>query len=133
MLTDFIRTGVYDRNRDFYTTTSPSMDILISSNLERLLYDLSGGDAAEIRGMMASLAKEGRYQVTEGMREAIQSQFSAGWCDDRQAAEAIAETFRRHGYLLATHTAVAMHVYREYRRETGDDTPGGHRFHGQSL
>ena len=123
VLTDFIRTGVYDRNRDFYTTTSPSMDILISSNLERLLYDLSGGDAAEIRGMMASLAKEGRYQVTEGMREAIQSQFSAGWCDDRQAAEAIAETFRRHGYLLDTHTAVAMHVYREYRRETGDDTP----------
>ena len=120
---DVYKRQVYDRNRDFYTTTSPSMDILISSNLERLLYDLSGGDAAEIRGMMASLAKEGRYQVTEGMREAIQSQFSAGWCDDRQAAEAIAETFRRHGYLLDTHTAVAMHVYREYRRETGDDTP----------
>lgn len=123
VLTDFIQTGVYDRNRSFYTTSSPSMDILISSNLERLLYDLSGGDAGEIRGMMASLAKDGRYEVTAAMREAIQDKFAAGWCDDQQTAQAIRDTFNQHGYLLDTHTAVAMHVYREYRRETGDDTP----------
>ena len=123
VLTDFIRTGTYDRNRVFHTTASPSMDILMSSNLERLLYDMSGRDAGEIRRLMASLVKEGRYTVSPAMHGEIQSLFSAGWCSDGQTAATIAETFRKSGYLLDTHTAVGVAVYRGYRRETGDATP----------
>ena len=123
VLTDFIRTGIYDRNRAFHTTASPSMDILISSNLERLLYDMSGRDDGEIRRLMASLAQEGRYTVSAAIRAEIQALFSAGWCSDEQTAATIAETFRESGYLLDTHTAVGVAVYRDYRRETGDTTP----------
>ena len=123
VLTDFIETGVYDRNRAFYTTTSPSMDILISSNLERLLYDLSGRDDGEIRRLMEQLKTEGRYTVTAGMREKIHALFAAGSCDDQQAAETIRSTFQKYGYLLDTHTAVAVSVYERYRKETGDETP----------
>ena len=123
VLTDFIRTGTYDRNREFHATTSPSMDILISSNLERLLYDLAGRDDAEIRRLMGSLKETGRYTVPEAIGARIQDLFAAGWCDDEETAAAIAETYQKHGYLCDTHTAVAVHVYNEYRRETGDTTP----------
>ncbi len=121
VLTDFIETGVYDRNRPFYTTASPSMDILISSNLERLLYLLSGSDA-EVRGYMESLNKTGRYEITGELKGKIQAQFAAGWCGDDDAADTIARVFGTEGYLMDTHTAVAYTVLENYRRETGDDT-----------
>lgn len=123
VLTDFIETGTYDRNREFYTTTSPSMDILISSNLERLLYDLSGRDDGEICRLMEELSKDGRYTVPESMKHTMQELFAAGSCDDKQAADTIAAVFKNHGYLCDPHTAVAVHVYDEYRRRTGDSTP----------
>jgi threonine synthase len=121
VLTDFIETGVYDRNRPFYTTASPSMDILISSNLERLLYQLSGSDA-EVRGYMESLNQTGRYEVSDALKKEIQSQFAAGWCSDEAAAENIAKLFGTEGYLMDTHTAVAYTVLEEYRKKTGDET-----------
>ena len=122
VLTDFIRTGVYDRNRDFYTTTSPSMDILISSNLERLLFHLSGEDDGLIRRWFASLAETGRYAVSPDVQEKLQAEFWGGFCDDQAAAEAIHGQFDRYGYLCDPHTAVAVKVYEDYVRETGDDT-----------
>ena len=121
VLTDFIETGVYDRNRPFYNTASPSMDILISSNLERLLYQLSGSDEA-VRGYMDSLAETGRYEVSDDLKEKVQAQFAAGWCDDARAAETIARVFGCEGYLMDTHTAVAYTVLEDYRKKTGDDT-----------
>ena len=121
VLTDFLETGVYDRNRSFYTTTSPSMDILISSNLERLLYQLSGSDE-EVRGYMEKLSREGKYQVSDELLEKIRFHFSAGWCDDESAAETIAKVFGCEGYLMDTHTAVAWTVLEDYRKKTGDDT-----------
>ena len=121
VLTDFIETGIYDRNRPFYTTASPSMDILISSNLERLLYQLSGSDA-EVRGYMDSLSRTGRYEVTAQLKDKIQGQFSAGWCSDEAAADTIAKVFGCEGYLMDTHTAVAYTVLEQYREKTGDDT-----------
>lgn len=123
VLTDFLTTGVYDRNRAFYTTTSPSMDILISSNLERLLYHLSGNDDAVIRDLMAKLSAEGRYEIPADMRERIEALFAAGCCDDEEVAATIRDTFEAHRYLLDTHTAVAVKVYNDYRAETGDTTP----------
>ncbi len=121
VLTDFIKTGVYDRNRPFYTTTSPSMDILISSNLERLLYLLSGSDE-KVRGYMDALKQAGRYMVSPALREKIQNQFAAGWCSDGAAGENIARVFGTEGYLMDTHTAVAYTVLEQYRKETGDPT-----------
>ncbi len=123
VLTDFLTTGTYDRNRDFHTTTSPSMDILISSNLERLLYELSDHDDAMIRELMAQLSDTGRYTVSADMLAKIRELFAAGWCDDAQVAATIKDTFDRYHYLLDTHTAVAVNVYQAYRRETGDATP----------
>ncbi|MCL2488225.1 MAG: threonine synthase [Oscillospiraceae bacterium] len=123
VLTDFIRTGKYDRNRPFYATSSPSMDILISSNLERLLFELAGRDSNEVNRLMDALTEAGSYTVTPEMRRALQTEFAGGWCDEAGTAQAIRDTFRREGYLMDTHTAVAMHVCRAYRRETGDSTP----------
>lgn len=122
VLTDFIRTGTYDRNRPFYQTASPSMDILISSNLERLL-PLLGATAEQVRTYMQSLAQTGRYTVSEPLRRAVQAEFSCGFCTDAEAAETIARCFRTHDYLLDTHTAVAETVLSAYRAETGDQTP----------
>ena len=121
VLTDFIRTGTYDRNRPFYQTASPSMDILISSNLERLLYLLSGSDE-EVRGYMQALAGTGRYTVSERVFRAVQAEFSCGFCTDAQGAQTIGKTFREKNYLLDTHTAVACTVLEGYRAETGDGT-----------
>lgn len=123
ILTDFIRTGVYDRNRPFYTTTSPSMDILISSNLERMLSLLYGGDTAAVAELMEALARNGRYTISDAAREKLQSEFFGGFCDDAGTAETIGETFRKYHYLCDPHTGVALNVYEQYRRETGDATP----------
>ncbi len=120
VLTDFISTGVYDRNRDFYTTVSPSMDILISSNLERLLYDLSGQDDGMVREWFDALAQTGRYEVSAPVKEKLQSAFYGGFCDDAQTMETIHAVFSECSYLCDTHTAVAVKVYREYREKTGD-------------
>ena len=123
VLTDFINTGVYDRNRAFYTTTSPSMDILISSNLERLLYDLCDRDDTLVSQMMAALSKDGVYTVPAAVKEKINALFAAACCDDEQTAETIKAVYDKYGYLCDTHTAVGVYAYEQYRRETGDTTP----------
>ena len=123
VLTDFIRTGVYDRNRDFHTTMSPSMDILISSNLERLLYDLSGQDDRMVIGWMEQLKENGRYEVSDEIKRKIQDLFYGATVDDEGTQRAIRDAFERHHYLCDTHTAVALGAYAQYRSQTGDDTP----------
>ena len=120
VLADFIQTGVYDRNRDFYTTISPSMDILISSNLERLLYDLSGRDEALIREWFSALSREGRYTVTPKVLECLRAEFAGGSRTDRETAETIGRLFRDYGYLCDPHTAVAVKVLADYRAASGD-------------
>ena len=123
VLTDFIRTGVYDRNRPFHNTISPSMDILVSSNLERLLFDLSEWDDQLVKKYMADLAAAGRYEVNAALRERIQSLFYAGSCGERETGTAIRSLHRDYGYLVDTHTAVAAKVLTGYRAETGDTAP----------
>ncbi len=120
VLTDFLTTGTYDRNRKFYTTISPSMDILISSNLERLLYHLAGSE--KVREWMAQLKAEGKYTVDGETLAKIKELFAAGFCDDDATKATIAKTFREDGYLCDTHTAVAVTVYENYRAQTGDET-----------
>lgn len=123
VLTEFIETGFYDRNRKFYTTISPSMDILISSNLERLLFMLSDGDDSVIRSLYASLAENGTFRVSDAVAAKVKELFAAGYCDDQATKETIARLFREEGYLCDTHTAVAVHVYESYLQKTGDQTP----------
>lgn len=123
VLTDFIRTGVYDRNRKFYATISPSMDILISSNLERLLYDLTDRDAEKVSGWMNHLSTAGAYRVEELIKHRIQENFYAGFCSDADTKKEIGNIFKERSYLCDPHTAVAMNVCRRYREETGDRTP----------
>ena len=122
VLTDFIRTGVYNRNRQFYPTASPSMDILISSNLERLLYLLTGEDDAQIREWFTALAEQGTYEVTDAVKAKLTEQFYGGFCDDAETKATIAELYKKYGYTCDTHTAVAVKVYEDYRKETGDTT-----------
>ena len=121
VLTDFLKTGVYDRNRPFYNTVSPSMDILISSNLERLLFDLTGSDA-EVRDHMAQLSATGRYEVSDRVKAAIGDLFVSGCCDDARTLNTIEKIFHQTGYLMDTHTAVAYTVLQDYRAATADDT-----------
>lgn len=121
ILTEFLETGVYNRNRDFYTTISPSMDILISSNLERLLYHLTGCDDAKVRGYMNDLSQNGRYEVDDDIKSKLSDLFFAGSCDDEQTKETIKELFETENYLCDTHTAVAYNVCKQYREKTGDD------------
>lgn len=123
VLTDFIRTGVYDSNRPFYHTISPSMDILVSSNLERLLYAYTYGDAPAVRGYMEQQAGTGRYEVSERVKRRLSKEFAAGFCDDGQAKETIGRIWKENAYLLDPHTAVAVNVLGQYRAETGDDAP----------
>ncbi len=122
VLTDFIRSGEYDRNREFYQSISPSMDILISSNLERLLFDVSGKDDKKISELMQKLAKDGKYAVTKTMHNRIGKQFWAGCCDDYFTKVRIWKTFAEDGYTPDTHTAVAIDVYKQYVEQTGDMT-----------
>ncbi|MGN0607270.1 MAG: threonine synthase [Oscillospiraceae bacterium] len=122
VLTDFINTGVYDRNRQFYATCSPSMDILISSNLERLLYLLSGEDDAQIREWFTALAETGKYEVSDKVKELLKQDFSAGFCNDEDTKKTIREIYEKYSYTCDTHTAVAVKVYGEYKAATGDNT-----------
>ena len=123
VLTDFLHTGVYDRNRAFYNTMSPSMDILISSNLERLLFEMTGGDDAAVRDYMGRLNTAGRYQVSDEVKEKLDGVFASGCCDDRETAQVIGEVWKEKGYLIDPHTAVAFGVLDKYRKGTGDNTP----------
>ena len=110
VLTEFLSTGVYDKRRPFHKTTSPSMDILDSSNHERMLYLLSDGDDAYVAGLMRQLRDEGRYQVTDKMLARLHEIFSCACCDDAQAAEVMGRVWREHGYVCDPHTAVAWHA-----------------------
>ncbi len=123
VLTEFIRTGVYDRNRLFYATESPSMDILVSSNLERMLFELTGHDSAQVAGYMNLLQKNGKYKIGTGLRSKLQKVFYGDCCTDAEARAALHNVFDQYHYLMDTHTAVAYGVYRKYVRNTGDDTP----------
>lgn len=121
VLSDFIRTGEYNRNRDFYTTASPSMDILISSNLERLLYHLYDCDTNAVSELMSQLGSQGRYKVSDKVLERLKAEFYGGYCDDEGTKETIKVTFEKFSYLLDTHTAVAVNVHNRYVKETGDN------------
>ena len=121
VLTEFLRTGVYNRNRVFHTTMSPSMDILISSNLERLLFALSGDDKL-VRQYMEQLAADGKYHVDGEMLEKIRDLFWAGSCSEEETLATIHSYYENDGYLIDTHTAVAADVLAQYRTETGDES-----------
>ena len=123
VLTDFIRTGVYDKNRQFHTTISPSMDILVSSNLERLLYKLAGNSDTTTKDWMTALKTEGKYEVSDEVKAVIKDKFYGGFCDDVQTQATIKKLFDKDNYLCDTHTAVAVNVYEQYVSETGDNTP----------
>ena len=122
VLADFFATGVYDDRRPFYRSMSCSIDILISSNLERLLFELAGRDAACVRAWMRSLNETGSYAVGAAQREALAEVFAAGWCSEEDTLAAIRRVFERHGYLMDPHTAVAETVYARYAEQTGDAT-----------
>lgn len=122
VLTDFIESGVYDRNRSFYTTISPSMDILISSNLERLIYDMSGCDSELISGYMAELSAAGKYEVNDKIKAELNANFVGGYATDDETKAAINETYTTYNYLADTHTGVAIKVYNDYVKNTGDKT-----------
>lgn len=121
VLVDFFRTGRYDRNREFILTSSPSMDILISSNLERLVYASAGEDADATRAFMEKLSKEGSYEITEKMQEGL-TDFWGDYASEEMTSQEIRRLFEESGYVIDTHTAVASNVYRRYREETGDTT-----------
>lgn len=123
VLYDFFTTGTYDRKREFILTNSPSMDILISSNLERLIYRLCGEDADKCRGLMEALASKGSYEITDEMREDL-SDFYGNFCSEGETYEAISAVFFGTGYLMDTHTAVAAGAYQKYLREKEDTAPG---------
>ncbi|MBR5001351.1 MAG: threonine synthase, partial [Firmicutes bacterium] len=123
VLTDFINTGVYDiSERSFHVTNSPSMDILISSNLERLLYHLSGNNGDEVKELMNSLDQNKKYEVSDKIKEGLK-EFYGGFADEAETKAAIGKLYKEDNYLMDTHTAVAYTVYQDYRTETGDETP----------
>ena len=123
VLTDFINTGVYDRNRAFHTTISPSMDILISSNLERMIFELADGDDKYVTELQQNLAECGKFEVNEDIKKKLKEIFYAGYCDDDATLKTIKSTFTEYGYLCDTHTAVAVNVYNGYEKETSDSRP----------
>lgn len=120
VLYDFFRTGKYDRNRDFILTSSPSMDILISSNLERLIYAIGGQNAKTNKELMRQLKEEGNYEITPEMREKLKD-FEGGYAAEEETKAQIRETYRSTGYVMDTHTAVAAYVCRAYRKKTEDN------------
>ncbi|MBM3699754.1 MAG: threonine synthase [Actinobacteria bacterium] len=121
VLYDFINTGVYDKKRELKLTMSPSMDILISSNLERLLYDLCNKDSYRLAGLYNDLKKTGRFSISDEMKEQI-SDFWGGFATEGQTLEAIAQAYGKYGYLMDTHTAVGYYVYNDYAENTSDRT-----------
>ena len=120
VLFDFFRTGVYDRNREFILTSSPSMDILISSNLERLIYTIAGQDAKKNSELMAQLKEKGTYEITSEMKERL-ADFEGGFATEEETKETIRRTYEKTGYVMDTHTAVAAYVCARYRKDSGDD------------
>lgn len=121
VLFDFFQTGVYDRNREFILTTSPSMDILISSNLERLIYKLAGEDAEKNAQYMKDLSGEGKYEITSDMKAQLED-FYGNFATEAETAETIHKLYDQTGYIIDTHTAVAAAVYNKYKEETKDET-----------
>ncbi len=121
VLYDFFRTGIYDRNREFVLTSSPSMDILISSNLERLIYHIAGNDARKNTELMEALKGEGRYGITEEMKDNLED-FYGNYAAEAETADEIKRLYQMCGYVIDTHTAVASAVYQKYLKETGDGT-----------
>ena len=122
VLFDFFTTGEYDRNREFVLTSSPSMDILISSNLERLIYHICGDDAAKCAQFMRDLSEKGKYSITEDMKSRL-ADFVSGYADEEETAAEIREVYENDGYVIDPHTAVASSVYRRYRAQTKDTIP----------
>lgn len=120
VLFDFFETGKYDRNREFYVTTSPSMDILISSNLERMIYRIAGNDAKQCAKFMAALTKDGEYMITDAMKAEL-SEFFGAFGSEEETAVKIKEVYDKEGYVMDTHTAVAAVAYDKYKAATGDD------------
>ena len=121
VLFDFFATGTYDRNREFILTTSPSMDILISSNLERLIYKIAGEDADANAAFMKALSADGKYTITAEMKEKL-ADFFGGFATEQETADIIKKIYDNCGYVIDTHTAVAAHVYEQYKSATGDNT-----------
>ena len=121
VLYDFFQTGTYDKNREFVLTTSPSMDILISSNLERLIYLICGEDSEKTKKLMEELKTTGKYTITLEMKEKL-ADFAAGYSTEEETAESIHDTYQKTGYVMDTHTAVAAHVCGQYRAKSGDQT-----------
>jgi threonine synthase len=121
VLYDFLRNGIYDKNRPFILTSSPSMDILISSNLERLLYDICGEKEDIIMDLMKNLKEDGKYEITEEMKEGLRD-FYGGFSTEIETSESIKKVYQSSGYVMDTHTAVAYSVYEKYKAETGDVT-----------
>ena len=122
VLYDFFRTGTYNRKRDFILTTSPSMDILISSNLERLIYRIAGNDAKKCAELMQALAAGGEYTITDDMKAQL-SDFYGNYCTEEETAKTIDKIFKDSKYVIDTHTAVAAGVYDKYVADTKDTTP----------
>ena len=122
VLYDFFETGIYDRNREFILTTSPSMDILISSNLERLIYRIAGDDSDKNAKLMEALAVEGRYEITDEMKKNL-SEFYGNYASEEETARMIKKVYESDHYIMDTHTAVAAVVYDKYTDATGDRTP----------
>ena len=121
VLYDFFSTGCYDKNREFILTTSPSMDILISSNLERLIYKIAGCDSDKNKAFMESLVKEGKYTITDDMKAQL-SEFYGNYAKESETAQTIKKVYESDGYIMDTHTAVAATVYDKYLADTKDDT-----------
>lgn len=121
VLYDFFETGVYDRNREFILTSSPSMDILISSNLERLIFRIAGDDAKKTADMMDALKTTGKYTITDDMKAKL-ADFTGGWASEEDTAKEIKRVYDETGYVMDTHTAVASSVYHTYKENTNDDT-----------
>ena len=122
VLYDFFTTGTYDRNREFILTTSPSMDILISSNLERLIYKIAGNDAEKNAALMKQLSTEGVYTITDEMKAKL-AEFAGGYATEAETSATIKKVYESDSYMMDTHTAVAATVYDKYVKETGDKTP----------
>ncbi|WP_027090599.1 threonine synthase [Thomasclavelia saccharogumia] len=121
ILTDFFTTGRYDANREFYKTNAPAMDILVSSNLERLVWFMSDGDGDKVRSYMDKLNSEGVYEVDEETYEKIKKQFKAGYLNEDEVLQTIKQCFNETGYLLDTHTAIGYGVLKQYQKDSGDD------------
>ena len=122
VLFDFFESGTYDRNRDFHVTSSPSMDILISSNLERLIYMIAGNDTGRCAELMGQLSNGGKYSITDSEKAGL-SDFYGGYADEKETSEQISKIYKTSGYVIDTHTAVASFVCDKYKAETGDNTP----------